>query len=233
MGDAGGNMVFFNQLVMLLVKVVDRLQPAPGNLISQRILAVTFKSLDRHPLQRRPAVGFIPLLTAFVFGGHDPPGGEQAGPHRIGKAFCLFVGRQADVKGDDTGCGKQRQLFTAPVIIAETAVLIIPQIAVDRRPPILGLLAEGRLRLAIALQAGEVGNGRLQLEQEGVQVDGDKLRRADAGQPRDIPQPAAGVVPAGRGARPQVAVHFIGGECRAVSTSSRHDSSRGVSRSSQ
>lgn len=37
MGDAGGNMVFFNQLVMLLVKVVDRLQPAPGNLISQRI----------------------------------------------------------------------------------------------------------------------------------------------------------------------------------------------------
>ena len=105
----------------------------------------------------------------------------QAGPHRIGKAFCLFVGRQADVKGDDTGCGKQRQLFTAPVIIAETAVLIIPQIAVDRRPPILGLLAEGRLRLAIALQAGEVGNGRLQLEQEGVQVDGDKLRRAYAG----------------------------------------------------
>lgn len=46
------------------------------------------------------------------------------------------MGRQADVKGDDTGCGKQRQLFTAPVIIAETAVLIIPQIAVDRRPPI-------------------------------------------------------------------------------------------------
>ena len=34
---------------------------------------------------------------------------------------------------------------------------------------ILSLLAEGRLCLAIALQAGEIGDGRLQLEQEGVQ----------------------------------------------------------------
>ena len=120
------------------------------------------------------------------------------------------MGRQADVKGDNAGGGKQRQLFAAPVIIAKTAVLIVPQIAVNRRPPILSLLAEGRFRLAIALQAGEVGDGRLQLEQEGVQVDGDKLRGADTGQSRDIPQPAAGVVPAGRGARPQVAVDFIG-----------------------
>lgn len=57
--------------------MIHRVQPAPGDLIAQRVVAVLLEALNGHPLQRRPAVGFIPLLAGFVLGREDTAWGEQ------------------------------------------------------------------------------------------------------------------------------------------------------------
>ena len=140
------------------------MQPAPGDLIAQRVVAVLLESLNRHPLQRRPAVGFIPLLAGFVLGRQNSARRQQTRLDRIRQTFCLLVRRHSNIQRHNAGGRKQRQLF----------------------------------------------DSAFQLEQEGVQIDGDKLRRADAGEPRRIAQPAGRVIPAGRRPRAQIAIHLIG-----------------------
>ena len=170
--------------------MVHRVQPAPGDLISQRVVAVLLEPLDRHPLERRPAVRLIPLLPGFIFGGENTARREQTGFNGIGQPFSLLMRRHAHIQRHNAGRREQRQGFTPPVVITITAVLFVPQIAVHRRAPVAGFLAEQISRLFIPFRRGDIGDSALQFEQECVQINGDKLCRADAGQPRRIAQPA-------------------------------------------
>ena len=53
-------------------------QEAPGDLHGDLLLTIVLQPLDRHPLQRRPAVGGVPLLAAVDGGGGQPAGFKQA-----------------------------------------------------------------------------------------------------------------------------------------------------------
>ncbi|SAB20059.1 Uncharacterised protein [Enterobacter cloacae] len=176
--------------------MVHRMQPAPGDFISQRVVAVLLEPLDRHPLQRRPAVGFIPLLAGFILGRQNAARGQQSRLDRIRQALGLLVGRHTHIQRHNAGGRKQRQLFASPVVIAVTAALLVPQVAVHRRAAIVGLLAERLCRFFIPFRRRNVGDRAFQLEQEGVQVNRDKLGCTDAGEPRRIAQPAGRVIPA-------------------------------------
>lgn len=103
---AAGDMIFLNQLVVFEIKLIHRLQPALGDFIAKRVVAVHFESLYRHPLQRRPAVGFIPLFAAFIFRRHDAARGEQTRAYGIRQPFGLGVGRHPDIQRDDAGGGE-------------------------------------------------------------------------------------------------------------------------------
>ncbi len=176
--------------------MVNRLQPAPGDFIPQGVVSVLLEALDRHPLQGRPAIGSIPLLAGFIFGSQNTARRQQAGFYRIRQAFRLLMGSHTDIQRHDAGGREERQLLTTPVVIAITAVFVIPQIAVDRHAAIACLLTEDLCRLFIPLRGRDIGDGALQLKQEGVKIDRDKLGGANTRQPSRIPQPARGVVPA-------------------------------------
>lgn len=139
--------------MMGFVVMVHRVQPAPGDLISQRVVAVLLEPLDRHPLERRPAVRLIPLLPGFIFGGENTARREQTGFNGIGQPFSLLMRRHAHIQRHNAGRREQRQGFTPPVVITITAVLFVPQIAVYRRAPVAGFLAEQISRLFIPFDA--------------------------------------------------------------------------------
>ena len=138
------------------------MQPAPGDLIAQRVVAVLLEPLNRHPLQRRPAVGFIPLLAGFVLGRQNSTWGQQPRFDRIRQTFCLLVRRHSNIQRHNAGGRKQRQLFASPVVIAVDTVFIIPEVTVYRIATGTGFLAEQRFCLFLAFQRRDVGDGALQ-----------------------------------------------------------------------
>ena len=120
------------------------------------------------------------------------------------------MGRHSDIQRHNARRREQRHIFPTPVVIAVAAILFIPQVAVHRCPAIAGFLAEQVSRLLISFRRRDIGDSAFQLEQEGVQVDRDKLRGANAGQSARFAQPAGGVIPAGGRPCTQIAIHLIG-----------------------
>ncbi|STH70602.1 Uncharacterised protein [Escherichia coli] len=49
-GNTIGNMVFFDQFVLFQIELIHRLQPASRDFITQKVIAIHFKSLNCHPL---------------------------------------------------------------------------------------------------------------------------------------------------------------------------------------
>ena len=101
-----------------------------------------------------------------------------------------------DVQRHNARRRDQRHHFAAPVIVAIAAAFFIPEVAVNRGAAIAGLLMEQFSGLFIPFRRRDIGDSTLQLEQESIQIDRDKLRGANAGQSARLTQPAGGVIPA-------------------------------------
>ncbi|MNS78348.1 hypothetical protein D3C72_1119570 [compost metagenome] len=144
-----------------------------------------------------------------MFGGEYPARRQQARFHRIGQPVGLFVGRHPNVQRHNAGGREQPHLFPTPVVIAITAVFVVPQEAVHGRAAVIRFLAKCSFGLFIAFCGGDVGDSAFQLKQERIQIDRDKLRGANAGETPGIAQPAGGVVPARRRACPQIPIDFV------------------------
>src|SRR5690242_16635895 len=73
------DIVFLDHLAGAAVKGIDGLYPAAGDRPGEAVGAVAVEPGDGDPLQRRPAIGGIPLLAGAVERGAQPAGGEQPG----------------------------------------------------------------------------------------------------------------------------------------------------------
>src|SRR5207244_13261653 len=77
----------------------------PGGSAPSRA-AVPTHPLDRQPLQGRPAVGRVPLLTGGDQGRHEPAGPQELAPEARGDPTALLGRGQSEI---ERGSGRERR----------------------------------------------------------------------------------------------------------------------------
>src|SRR5258708_30335717 len=89
--SGGLDVVLFHQLAGLRIGSADVGQPTDADPPRQPMLAIGAEAPDGDPLQRRPAVGRVPLLTGRPRRGPQAPGLEEIARHRHGHAPRLVA----------------------------------------------------------------------------------------------------------------------------------------------
>ncbi len=174
-------------------------------------MAVVLQAANGDPLQRRPAVGSIPLLAAAAdLGGGQPARGQQAGTHGCrDRCRLVGIGHAHEQRRQGRG-GEVVALPAAPPVIVEVgAGARIPQVVVDRCQANFGaprkILGTGLL----ALHRRQLGDLPLELVEQRIEVDGQDAGGADGRQPVRIVQPARAEVPARFGTGAQVTINLV------------------------
>src|SRR5579883_601379 len=190
-GEVVLDVVFLDQLSRMGEYPLDGDEPAASYLMSERRLIVTTESDDRDPLQRRPAIGRVPLLTRVDVGRDDPALREQ--PYLRDRANGVRLTDVGDT-GEERIERRRAELSGAPleppVIIHEVACLGVPQIAVDRPPAAAGAPGEILRARGVATLRAATGDRPLQSEEEAVEVDRHDLGRTDRCEMPAVRKPA-------------------------------------------
>ncbi len=118
--------------------------------------------------------------------------------------------RQTHKQRNDRGNGKGTKTLTTPVVVTEHTSGAVPQVTGNSAFPRFRLFLPGQRRQLFAFGVRQGGNHQLQLVQERVQIDRDKLCRTDTRQTFRVTQPARGVIPARLSTSTQVTIDFAG-----------------------
>src|SRR5256884_463439 len=172
-----------------------------------RILTQTGNS---NPLQRRPAVGRIPLLARILRRRNDAPLLEELLANGRGDRVRLLPGGRLHEQRIQ-GCRRNswHPNTLCPVIVEIRSGRRIPQVTVHGRAPLVRTTLElphaGLIDGALAGGA----NGLLEAEQQAVEIDGNYLGGDDRGARVCIGEPARAEIPAAFRRRADVAVNLL------------------------
>src|ERR1019366_2594468 len=139
----GNDIVFLHQLPVLAVHAIYIEHPATGDGLRERQNGVPAQTRDADPLQWRPTVGCIPLLSGEQRCCDDAAGFEQIARNHRGHGDGLWLGGKRDEQRIEGRRGDSRHLrLFHPTIVAIDAGSRIPQIAIHRIAPPPGPMTE-------------------------------------------------------------------------------------------
>ena len=137
-------------------------------------MPVSLQAGHRDPLQRRPAIGLIPLFAALDQCGPQPARGQKLRLDDLGGGIRLrLIGDARQKRGQRRRGDLRAERIGGQIIVGETAFLRIPQMPVHCGAPRFG---KARIGFPIGIARGD---RKLQAIKEGVQVDRGDAGRAD------------------------------------------------------
>jgi hypothetical protein len=117
------DVVLLHHSPRLAVRPLNQREPPAHRLIGEIVPAVVTHAFDRQPLERRPAVGGIPLLPGRDLRGDEAAGLQEFDLQSRGDANPLF--RRSDLEVERSSGGQGRSIHdalagTPPDVVEET-----------------------------------------------------------------------------------------------------------------
>src|SRR6266581_3557812 len=208
----GDHIVLLHHSPSCVVGPIDEPEPAACRLIGQVAPAIAAYPFDREPLERRPAVGAVPLLARREVRRDEAAGLQKVALEARGDASALIVSRNAEVERrgrcERRPIGDERAPPGAPAPIEEESRLGVVH-RENRSLAGVGALREPAEERVIAPAIADKRPGRdraLGIIEKAVEIDRNQIDRLERAEVFGVPHPAAREVPAALRGRPGVAI---------------------------
>src|SRR6267378_686467 len=206
------DVVFLHHSSGRTVGAVQEIEPTARSLIGQIVPPVAPYPFDGQPLERRPAVGAVPLLPRREVRGDEAAGHQEVTLQSRRDALALIVARNSEVerRGRCERRPIRHERAGAPAPIEEEAGLGVVH-RENRLPAGIRPLFEPAEERVIAPPVPDKPPGRdgaLGIIEEAVEIDRDQLGRLERAQVPGIAHPAAREVPTALCGCARVAIEF-------------------------